>query len=197
MTPVSEQPRSAPPRVALLIIDMINRLDFPEGEALLAPALEAARAIRALRARAHRARVPVIYANDNFGRWRENFEALVAHCLRPDATGAPLVRLLQPTRQDYFVLKPKHSAFYATSLDPLLRQLGCTRLVLTGIAADVCVQFTAQDAYMRDYEVVVPEDCLATATPETTSLALAYMRRVLKADTRPAAELDLDALAAA
>ncbi len=182
--------------VALLIVDMINSLAFPEGEALLEPALDAARAIRKLRTEAHRLKVPVIYANDNFGRWRENFEEVVAYCLRDGVPGAPLVRLLKPTAQDYFVLKPKHSAFFATTLETLLNYLGCSRLILTGVSGDVCVQFTAQDAYMRDFEVFVPRDCIASPRADATAQALAYMERVLKADTRASTSLDLARLAA-
>ena len=67
--------------VALLLVDVINDLEFPGGRAILAPALRAARRIAALKARARKARVPVIYANDNFGRWRSNFADVVEHCL--------------------------------------------------------------------------------------------------------------------
>lgn len=177
--------------VALVIIDMINDLEFPGGEELLEPATEVARRIAALKARAREAHVPVIYANDNFGRWRSDFREVVEHCLSDGVRGEPLARLLAPEPDDYFVLKPKHSAFFATTLDTLLEYLACDCLVLTGITGDMCVLFTACDAYVRDLQVVVPSDCMASPRAEHDEHALVYMRRVLGADTTPSDELDL------
>ncbi|HEU0012270.1 MAG TPA: isochorismatase family cysteine hydrolase, partial [Longimicrobium sp.] len=118
---------------ALLIVDMINDLEFQGGEALLPQLLPAAERIAALKARARKAGIPVVYANDNFGRWRSDFREVVEHCLRDGVRGRPVVEALRPGEDDYFVLKPKHSAFFATTLDTLLRYLGPRRLVLTGI----------------------------------------------------------------
>ena len=92
-------------------------------------------------------------------------------------------RRLRPTADDYFVLKPKHSGFFSTPLDILLRYLGVDTLVLTGFAADICVLFTANDAYMRDYRVVVPRDCVASNTRAKTEFALTEIREVLKGST--------------
>jgi nicotinamidase-related amidase len=108
--------------------------------------------------------------------------------------GEPIARLLKPERDDYFVLKPKHSAFYATTLDTLLDYLGARRLILCGFSGDVCVLFSAGDAYMRDFHLHVPADCAASISPDENKRALAYMRRVLKVDTTPSDRLDLAAL---
>jgi nicotinamidase-related amidase len=97
---------------ALLLIDVINDLEFPTGPQLLRSALAAGRRLRDLKRRAKRAGVPCIYVNDNFGRWRSDFSAQVKHCLRDGTRGAALVELLLPEADDYFVLKPKHSGFY-------------------------------------------------------------------------------------
>ena len=180
---------------ALLLVDVINDLEFPGGRALLAPALRAARRIAALKRRARKARVPVIYANDNFGRWRSNFADVVEHCLHDGVRGQPIAELLAPDRDDYFVLKPKHSAFYATTLETLLGYLKTRRLILMGFAGDACVLMTAADAYMRDVEVYVPSDCTASKSQAENRKALHYMKRVLHADTRPSAKLDLAKLA--
>ena len=181
--------------LALLLVDVINDLEFPGGRAILAPALRAARRIAALKARARKARVPVIYANDNFGRWRSNFADVVEHCLHDGVRGQPIAELLAPDHDDYFVLKPKHSAFYATTLETLLGYLKTRRLILTGLAGDACVLMTAADAYMRDVEVYVPADCTASQSPAENRKALHYMKRVLHADIRPSAKLDLAKLA--
>jgi len=174
---------------ALLLIDVINDLQFPEANQLLQFALPMARRLRALKQRAYRAGVPSLYINDNFGRWQSNFTTLVDHCLK--SRGRDIAKLLLPKRKDYFVLKPKHSAFYSTTLDVLLRYLGPKRLIITGIAANICVLFTANDAYMRDYELLIPSDCVCSNTEEDNEHALQQMKKFLKADIRPSTELKL------
>jgi nicotinamidase-related amidase len=182
--------------VALIIIDMINDLEFEGGDQLLAHALPVVEAIAALKQHARAAGIPVIYANDNFGRWRSDLRDTVEHCLHDGVRGQRLAERLEPSGEDYFVLKPKHSAFFSTTLDTLLRYLGARRLILTGIAGDNCVLITAVDAYLRDFEVIVPADCLASISDEENARALAYMQRVLHADTTASVALDLDALRA-
>jgi nicotinamidase-related amidase len=176
------------PRV-LLIIDVINDFTFEEGAATLAAAIGVAGCIRRLKRAARRAGVPTVYVNDNFGRWRSDFRSLVAHCLRRAARGRPVVRLLRPDHRDYFILKPKHSAFFSTPLDLLLEHLGARTLILTGLLADSCILFTAQDAHLRGYRVVVPSDCVAARRAEDHRRAMAQLRRGMDADVRPAAEL--------
>lgn len=183
--------------VALLLVDVINPLDFPEADQLLPHAVAAADRLTGLKVRAIHANVPVIYANDNFGRWRSDLQAVVERCHEPGCKGQTLVERLRPQEQDYFVLKPKHSAFYSTTLDTLLRYLGTRTLVLGGFAADICVLFTANDAYMRDYQLVVPSDGVASNQESDRDLALGLMRRVLKASTPPAADIDFAKLLSA
>src|SRR5687768_1619350 len=175
--------------VALLLIDVINDLEFPEGDQLLRHALPMARQIAGLKRRAKQEGVPVIYVNDNFGRWRSDFNAQGEHCLRDGVRGKPVVELLRPDEDDYFVLKPKHSGFFSTTLDTLLEYLSVKAVVLAGMAANICVLFTANDAYMRDLGLAVPSDCVASNTEEENRNALAQMQKVLKADIRPSAEL--------
>lgn len=182
--------------VALLLIDVINDLEFPEADQLLPHALQMAQQIAALKRRVKQAGLPVIYVNDNFGRWRSNFQAQVEHCLRDGVRGRPIVELLRPDEDDYFVLKPKHSGFFATTLDTLLRYLEVKTVILTGIAANICVLFTANDAYMRDFALIVPSDCVASNSIEENEYALGEMRKVLKADTTASTDLDLKALKA-
>jgi nicotinamidase-related amidase len=180
--------------VALLIIDMINAFDFNDADQILPRALEAAKSIRRLKERARQAGVPTVYVNDNFGRWRSDFHQLLEHVL--DSPGREIATLLEPQRDDYFVLKPKHSGFQFTTLDVLLEHLGAKTLILTGVAGNFCVLFTAHDAYMRDYGIIVPRDCIASITEENDRYALKHMAQVTKADVRPSREIDLTALAA-
>ena len=187
---------NAPDKAAavLLLIDVINDLEFPEGEQFLRHALPMARSILALKKRAKACGIPTIYVNDNFGRWQSNFRAQVEHCLEDGVIGRPLAEWLAPDEDDYFVLKPKHSGFFSTTLDILLEYLRAETLILTGIAANICVLFTANDAYMRDFGLIVPGDCVASNTEEENRHALQQMKVVLKADTQSASELDLDAI---
>ena len=186
---------SAPDKceIALLLIDVINDLDFPEASQLLRYARPMERKISGLKDRAKKAGVPVIYVNDNFGRWQSDFRRQVKHCMRGNSRGHEIVTLLQPEEDDYFVLKPKHSGFFSTTLETLLRYLGSKRLILTGIAGNFCVLFTANDAYMRDYDLIIPSDCTASNSAAENRKALALMRKFLKADTRPSAKIRLQA----
>lgn len=187
---------SAPDKspVALLLIDLINDLDFTEGDALLEHALPAAKRVAELKQQAKKANVPVIYVNDNFGRWRSDFQAQVEHCSQAGCRGRPIVELLTPEHDDYFVLKPKHSGFFSTTLDTLLDYLSVKLVVMTGVASNICVLFTANDAYMRDLQLVVPRDCVAANTQADNEYAIAQMQNVLKADTRPSTELSFSEL---
>ena len=176
-------------RAALLIVDMINPLDFPGADAMRAQALPAGRAVARLKKRMKADGLPVVYVNDNFTHWLNDFRELVAICSQPDAPGAPLVRALAPEHDDYLVLKPKHSGFYATPLEVLLAQLEVHRVIVTGIAGDGCVLATALDAHMRDFEVAVPADCCASMTRERNTRALALLRAAIHVDTRRGAPL--------
>jgi nicotinamidase-related amidase len=180
--------------VALLLIDVINDLEFDGGEDTLEHAVPMARATAELKKKAKAAGIPAVYVNDNYGRWQSNFDKTVEHVRDGGVRGRPLAEILAPEEDDYFVLKPKHSGFFSTTLDTLLDYLGARTLILTGIAADICVLFTANDAYMRDFLLVVPEDCVASRSPEATGRALDLMRTGLKADTTPSTELDFEGL---
>jgi nicotinamidase-related amidase len=181
---------------ALLIIDMINDLEFEDGDKLIAPARAAAERIAELKRRAKGQGMAVIYCNDNFGRWRSDFREVVDRVLSDGVRGEPLAQLLAPEEDDYFVLKPKHSAFFETTLETLLRYLGVRRLIVTGITGDICVLISASDAYMRDYEIFVPADCTASVELTENQHALEYMERVLKANVGSAADIDVEKLMA-
>jgi len=171
---------------ALLLIDFMNPFDYAGAELLAPRAIRAAQNAGRLKARMREARVPVIYANDNFGRWESDFEAVVANCRERGGASARIVELLAPAAGDRSILKPRHSAFFGTPLEFLLDELGADTLVLTGISADSCIMFTAHDAYLRKYALWVPGDCVASEREVWRRGALAHMERTLKADIRPA-----------
>jgi nicotinamidase-related amidase len=185
---------SAPDKheVALLLIDVINDFDFPEADQLLKHATPMARNLLRLKRRAQKAGVPVIYVNDNFGRWKSDFRRTVDHCVR-HGRGGDVVKLLRPEQSDYFVLKPKHSGFFSTTLETLLRYLEAQSLILTGIAGNFCVLFTANDAYMRDFKLFVPRDCTVSNTKRENESAPRLIKKFLKADTRSSSKIMLRA----
>jgi nicotinamidase-related amidase len=167
-------------RAALLIIDMINCFDFPGAETVEPKALKAADAILQLRADLEARGWPVIYINDNFGEWHSERSRLVERALsHPN----PVTEKIRPREEDFFVIKPQFSGFYATNLPVLLPKLGVTRLILTGIATDICVLFTAADAHMRDYRLWVPENAVAAETDDHGRWALSMMAKSMGAET--------------
>jgi len=146
---------------ALLIIDLISDFEFPDGNRLLRNSQPLIDSLLRLKTRAHAAHVPVIYVNDNRGRWRSDRSHFVAHCMNSKSKGRELAAALCPEERDYFVFKPKHSAFFATPLDALLKHLGTQRLILTGVTVEQCILMTAVEAYLRDLDIMVPRDCVA------------------------------------
>jgi nicotinamidase-related amidase len=177
-------------KFALLLIDVINDFDFPKADQLLKHARPMARNLLRLKQRAQKAGLPVIYVNDNFGRWKSDFRRTVDYCVRHGRAG-DIVKLLRPEENDYFVLKPKHSGFFSTTLETLLRYLETQTLILTGIAGNFCVLFTANDAYMRDFNLLVPSDCTVSNTKKENDAALGLMKKFLKADTRSSSGIAL------
>jgi len=186
--------RSKTRGVALVLVDVINAFDFPGAGPLIKAAHKVAPNIHRMAERARECGVPVIYVNDNFGRWRSDFKATVQACTAPDLPGRLVCELLRPQPDDYFVLKPQHSGFYSTTLDLMLKHLGAHVLVLAGFAANLCLVFTANDAHMRGYRVVAPSDCTAANSPALTRGALDHMKSALSADIRPSSRLSFPQL---
>jgi nicotinamidase-related amidase len=191
------RPETPPRRVsvpvdgtALLLIDVINDLAFEGSESLVEQAEPMAARLGRLRRRATQAGVPAIYINDNFGQWRSDFRQTIAHCTSPRAPGRRVSQRLRPTQRDYFVLKPKHSGFFDTTLDTLLGALKIRRVIVTGIAGNICVLFTANDAYMRDLKIFAPADCIVSNTAAENDHALHQIRTVLKGNITDSVRLN-------
>ncbi len=176
---------------ALLILDMLNTFDFPEGKKLLSHSQKVARNILKLRERCRQKKIPIIYLNDNFGKWQSNWKDIFNRCVHETCLGREIAYSLQPHPDDYFVLKPKHSGFYSTTLDVLLEDLKVESLILTGIAGNICVLFTANDAHMREYEVIVPKDCIASNTIKDNNYVLDQFESVFGFKTTASTSLRL------
>ena len=185
----THQIRGRRPGWAHLLIDWINDFAFEGAESLIEAARPAAKAAARLKARAVEAGVPCIYVNDNFGRWRSSFQDMITHC-KEHSCGADVFADLLPQERDYFILKPRHSAFFHTPLELLLDDLEVGTVVLTGLAGNICVLFTAHDAHMRDFRVVVAGDATASNSVAQNDFALQELVDVVRADVQPADEIE-------
>ncbi|CAF3654023.1 unnamed protein product, partial [Rotaria sordida] len=187
--------------MVLILIDVINHLDFEGNEELIKVIKPIGQRIAELRQAARIANIPTIFVNDNFHKWKSDFRFVVENVLKENKpgkhsllwfTGKILAELLRPDENDYFVLKPKHSGFYCTPLELLLDHLQARTLILTGFAGNICVLFTANDAYMRNYNLIVPRDCIGSNTPAENDVSLEQINKLLKADIRPSADIIKD-----
>ena len=179
---------------ALVILDMISRWDFPDADKLLPQAVAIVPRVAAFKRRCRKAGIPTIYANDNHGRWRSDFRKVVESAREQGGGAERIADGLAPQDDDYFVLKPKHSAFFSTPLDLLLQHLKVRRLLITGVAGDQCVLATAADARMRDYEVLVPRDCIASQSAARNRRAVQHFDQVLEVPTTASARVRFSAL---
>ena len=177
--------RKARASTVVVLVDFIHALVGESGPAFARDALKAARNTAVLKQKALNAGIPVVYANDHFGDWRSDFPSLVEACRRQQGCAGKLVELLAPGPGDFSILKPRHSAFYGTPLEFLLDELEATRLVLAGLETDICVMYTAQDAYMRRYQLWVPRNCTASRSSSRATAAIGFIQTNLKADIRP------------
>lgn len=172
---------------AVLVIDMLNAYQHEDAELLIPNVADIidplARLVSVARERED---VDLIYVNDNYGDFTADHDDIVRSALqgeRPD-----LVKPIQPDKDRPFLTKVRHSAFYATSLDYLLGRLETKRLILTGQVTEQCILYTALDAYVRHFTVVVPPDAVAHIDADLGDAALKIMQRNMSAEIVPAAE---------
>lgn len=176
-------------KTALLICDMMNIFNFPEANKLRPKALIAAKAILKLKNSLKNKKIQVIYVNDNFDEWLSDWRTIYRKCTEDKCPGKEIAEILNPDTDDYFILKPKHSGFHLTALDALLKKLEIKKLIITGIAGNVCVLFTAYDAHMREYEVSVPKDCIACNRDTDKKFTLEQLKNNFKMQTSLSAQL--------
>jgi nicotinamidase-related amidase len=177
------------PRSALLAIDLFSDFRFPDGAVLRDQLAAVAPAVGALIKRARKAGAPVIYVNDHSGRWHDTFHDIVARADR--GRGRAIVRRVAPTRRDYFVLKPRRSAFLHTPLAMLLSSLDVERVVLVGVATDMCILATATDAQNRELAITVADDCCAALDAHRHHQALGVLRDSVGVDVRSSDDVEL------
>lgn len=160
----------------LLVIDMLN--DYlnawePSARKRLVTAVDTL--VGWARARS----VPVIWV-------RQEFEADLSdafpemkkkqiHITTKGTPGCRVVPELTPMEADHEVVKKRYSAFFRTDLDALLSQLGATTLILAGLNTHACIRTAAIDAYQRDYQVVIPRECVGSNDPRHHEISLEYM----------------------
>ena len=188
---MTDEADKAPGATALLIVDMINDFAFEEAGTLLDRVEDIAEVIDRLRGKADQAGVPTVYVNDNYGQWHSERDKIIDYCRGRNDRGRAIIERLRPREQDYFIIKPQFSGFYATNLPVVLPQIGVSRIILTGIATDICVLFTAADAHMRDYRLWIPEDAVAAQTGERRRWALDIMKQSMGAEVRATDRLSL------
>lgn len=164
---------------ALLIIDMINDFQFHNGPILSKRAEILSHKIVSLKTKLKTKGCPIIYINDHYELWQADFRKIANKCKNP--LSERIIHTIYPEDDEYFLIKPKHSAFFGTALTTLLYSLNIKSLIITGIAGNICVLFTANDAYMRGYEIIVPSDCIASNDEEDNKFALKMMKNTLKA----------------
>jgi nicotinamidase-related amidase len=176
-------------RTAVIVIDMITPYDFEDADKLAQSAEDAVPVIAGLVKRARDEDVEVIYVNDNYGDWSSSLPALLDRArngARPD-----LVEPLVPEEGRPFVFKARHTIFYQTAVEYLLRQSGLGRVVLTGQATEQCILYSALDAYVRHFEIAVPRDAVAHIYPNLAEAALEMMERNMRVEVGDAAEIAL------
>ncbi|SDC49708.1 Nicotinamidase-related amidase [Terribacillus halophilus] len=165
---------------AVLFIDVFNNFDFPSGDKLLENTKKILPNWEKLRQKAKENDWPVIFVNDHYGIWQDNFKKIANYC-RKEAN-KEIIDSMMPNEDDYFLLKPKHSAFFQTSLPSLLKELGCNHVILAGVAGNICIIFSANDAHMREFKLDVPRNCVASNTKEQNDDALRVIETTLNAN---------------
>lgn len=171
---------------ALIVIDMLNTYDFDDADALVESAEKVVPNVAKLVARAADEDVPIIYVNDNYGDWNSSADELVQRGL--DGKHPELVEPIRPPGGVSFVIKARHSIFYGTPLEWLLRERDIDRLVMTGQVTEQCVLYSALDAYVRHFEVAIPDDAVAHIHDDLGDAAMRMMELNMNADIRSSAE---------
>ncbi|MGA5563797.1 isochorismatase family cysteine hydrolase [Streptomyces platensis] len=174
---------------ALIVIDMLNSYEHADAELLLPSVRQALPHITALIERARKNDVEIIYVNDNFGLWRSHHDELLDTVL--SGPHADLVEPVRPDEKSLFVVKARHSVFFETPLEYLLRQHGVDTIVLCGQVTEQCVLYSALDAHIRHIRVIVAEDACAHIHGDLAAAALRMMERNMQARIARSADPDV------
>jgi nicotinamidase-related amidase len=178
-------------QVVMLLIDVINDLSFPDNHDLVRRSVALAKSIAKLKKRCKKLGIPTIYVNDNRGRWRSDISTVLRHCLHTQSPGREMTKLLVPEPDDYIVLKPKHSPFYASPLQTILDYIGARIAIVAGVTTNACVLIAAADLHVRDFRLFGPADCVAALTAREHRRSLDVMKNSFDADTTSSSRLNL------
>lgn len=174
-------------RSALIVTDMLNPYDHEDADVLAANAAAIVAPLADLIARARSDDdVEIVYVNDNHGDYAASREQLVERALH--GRHPELVEPIVPREDQDLLIKPRHSAFYGTPLEHLLRERGVERVILTGQVTEQCVLYTALDAYVRRLTLQVVTDGVACIDRELHDAALRMMERNMRAELVAAAD---------
>ena len=172
-------------RSALLVVDMLNNYDHEDAEPLRDSVREVVPVIADLVAKAKDDGRLIVYVNDNHGDWNLGRGGLIRWA--KEGKDPSLIDPIAPPNDMPFLVKARHSAFYATQLEYLLRDQGIERVVLTGQVTEQCILYTALDAYIRHFDVAIPRDAVAHIDRELADAALRMMETNMRAEILEAA----------
>ena len=165
---------------ALLIIDMLNDFIDTKGSLVVPGAERIVPRVQKILAEAREQGIPVIYITDSHREDDHEFRFWPAHAVS-DTWGGEVIEALHPQPGDYIIPKRRYSAFFGTDLDTYLRELGTNKLYLTGVLTNICVYVTALDAAMRNYEVAVFKDAVASLSEDTDRFIFQQLEDVVQA----------------
>lgn len=174
-------------KTAILVVDMLN--DFVTGALKCDRGLAIVPHVQKLLKGAREKGVPVIFCNDAHLKGIDHELKLWGDHAIVGTKGAEIIPELGPEASDYIVPKRRYSGFFHTDLDLLLKELGITTVVVTGLHAHMCVRHTSADAYMLGYKVVVATDCTDSFTKEDYEYGLSYLKSVYGAEAYTAEQL--------
>ena len=168
---------------AVLVIDMISDFDFEDGDKLFANALRIAPQIFQIKQYAREHKIPFVFVNDSYGKWHRDLGSFIEAIRKSNKKAEHILDLVRPKADDLYILKPQRSGFYDTDLEHMLEGFNVNHVLITGLTTDICVLFTAHDAYMRALQVRVPADCTAAVEDEFHRQALDFLERIADVDT--------------
>jgi nicotinamidase-related amidase len=173
-------------RIAAIVTDMLNPYDHEDSETLAEQVKSRIEPLRTLIDATMDSEADLVYVNDNYEDFTATSKDLGENAMR--GRHPELVEPILPPEGSLFIQKVRHSAFYSTSLDHLLRARDIDTIVLAGQVTEQCILYSALDAYVRGFEVRVPSDAVAPIDPELGDAALRMMERNMRAQLVPAAE---------
>lgn len=167
------------PKPALIMVDLINSFSFKHGCVLAEKTEKMLTNINLLRNLFIKREFPIIYVNDHYKQNNPTAEKIIKYCTNPLSYN--IIQEIKPKGPEYCIFKPNYSGFYQTELDKELKKQKVTHLILLGVAGNRCVLFTANDAFMRDYNLIIPYDAISSITDYDEKVAIYMMKDILNA----------------